>query len=126
MYLVSAGAVSSQQQLRAPGSGWHVAFVADFDNDGNSDILWRSDAGATEMWLMNGTTVAQQATIMPAGSSWRAVLTGDFDGDGRYDLVWLNDADNSVGLWTMNGTTRVASGVRSRGARPASGKTSAR
>jgi len=107
MYLVSGGAVTTQQQLRSPGSGWHVAFVADFDNDGNSDILWRSDSGATEMWLMNGTTVSQQATIMPAGSPWRAVLTGDFDGDGRYDLVWVNDADNSVGLWIMNGTTRV-------------------
>ena len=107
IYLVSGGAVTTQQQLRAPGSGWHVAFVADFDNDGNSDILWRSDSGATEMWLMNGSTIAQQATIMPPGSPWRAVLTGDFDGDGRYDLVWLNDADNSVGLWIMNGTTRV-------------------
>ena len=107
MYLVSGGAVTTTQQLRAPGSGWHVAFVADFDNDGNSDILWRSDTGATEMWLMNGTTIAQQSTLMAAGSPWHVALTGDFDGDGRYDLVWVNDADNSAGLWIMNGTARV-------------------
>jgi hypothetical protein len=37
---------------------WTIVGIADFDNDGNVDILWRnSSTGQNYVWFMNGTTL---------------------------------------------------------------------
>jgi hypothetical protein len=36
---------------------WEIAGVADFNNDGNPDILWRNThTGQNYVWYMNGVT----------------------------------------------------------------------
>ncbi|HKO94367.1 MAG TPA: trypsin-like peptidase domain-containing protein [Polyangiaceae bacterium] len=50
-----APAFPSYQNAGGPVHISHqVQAVADFDDDGRSDILWRDDAGQTAIWLMNG------------------------------------------------------------------------
>ncbi|HEY6148278.1 MAG TPA: VCBS repeat-containing protein, partial [Thermoanaerobaculia bacterium] len=36
------------------------------------------------------------------------VGAADFDGDGKTDLVWRNRTTGGVGIWIMNGLTRVS------------------
>ena len=89
----------------AAGGGVQLAFASnqiikhdpanDFNGDGHSDILWRSDTGIVTDWL--GTTsgsftnnYAASATNMSLG--WHVVGTGDFNGDNKDDILWRNDS----------------------------------
>jgi hypothetical protein len=64
----------------------------DFNGDGRSDVLWRSDVGEFTNWLgqANGGFAGNGAntwyTNLP--SSWQIIGTGDFNGDGRDDILW--------------------------------------
>lgn len=65
----------------------------DFNGDGISDLLWRSDAGVIGTWL------GRSDGGFTNGSSWTAVDphwhvagTADFNGDGRVDIIWTHDA----------------------------------
>jgi hypothetical protein len=64
----------------------------DFNGDGRSDVLWRSEAGGLLNWLgqANGGFVNNGANswIADAPSNWQVIGTGDFNGDGRDDLLW--------------------------------------
>jgi hypothetical protein len=89
---------------------WHIAGTGDFNNDGNSDILWRADDGSVAIWLMNGTQILSSpviATSADASPDWHIAGTGDFNNDGNSDILWHAD-DGSVAIWLMNGT-QVAS-----------------
>ena len=40
-----------------PDTNWKIAGVADFNGDGDPDILWQNQVtGQLTVWLMNGTT----------------------------------------------------------------------
>jgi len=75
-------------------TSWHVAGTGDFNGDGRSDILWRSDSGQLSDWLANanGGFASNDANAMSgAPTSWKVAGTGDFNGDGRTDILWRND-----------------------------------
>ncbi|MFL5240446.1 MAG: M10 family metallopeptidase C-terminal domain-containing protein, partial [Rhizomicrobium sp.] len=67
----------------------------DFNGDGRSDILWRSDGGYITDWLANpngsffGNSANFLAQLDPA---WKIAGTGDFNGDGRVDILWRHDS----------------------------------
>src|SRR5262249_26567868 len=71
----------------------------DFNQDGNTDILWRNADGLVAEWLMgNGT---RQATMVIQNmTGWSAVATGDFNGDGTDDVMWRNDSGVTT-AWFM-------------------------
>ncbi|MBC7964805.1 MAG: FG-GAP repeat protein [Fuerstia sp.] len=50
----------------------HIAGVGDFNQDGNSDLVWRNGAtGEDAIWLMNGTSLASGVyTTSVADQSW--------------------------------------------------------
>ena len=102
--LVNNGTVATQQTLAAPGLSWHLVGSADFNHDGNADIVWQSTDGTPMIWTMNGTSVTSQITLTNLGSSWTAKGTGDFDGDGNPDIVYQN-VDGTPLIETMNGTS---------------------
>jgi hypothetical protein len=72
----------------------------DFNGDGKSDILWRSDGGSIATWDMNDRSYSG-ALIGSAPNDWHIAGTGDFNGDGKSDIVWRND-NGSVASWDMN------------------------
>jgi hypothetical protein len=66
---------------------------SDFNGDGASDILYRTDDG-----LMSGFLADERAGFVqnskfdiPVTSNWHCIGTGDFNGDGKVDLLWRSD-----------------------------------
>jgi len=65
----------------------------DFNGDGRSDVLWRSNAGIVTDWLGQANGVfAGNAAQFTAGTEWHILGSGDFNGDGRDDILWRSDA----------------------------------
>jgi hypothetical protein len=125
---INDGAIASSGDLTfngtavRPDSSWSVADVADFNNDGNADVLWRSTSGELIAWTMQGSAITSStevtlngATVRP-DASWSIAGAGDFNGDGNADLLWRS-AGGELVSWMMDGSAISASAdVRSGGA----------
>ncbi len=74
--IVSSGSITSGGTAITPDASWHVVTIGDFDGNGASDILWRSDSGVLAEWLMNGTAITSSVTpnagagAVTPGGSW--------------------------------------------------------
>jgi Ca2+-binding RTX toxin-like protein len=93
-----------------PGSDWHIVDTGDFDNDGKSDLLWRTDSGALAIWEMKSTQIkaadyirSGSTSIGAPGPDWHLLGTADFDGDSKSDLLWQIDS-GALAIWEMDGT----------------------
>src|SRR4029077_19181830 len=42
--------------IMPPDVNWQLAGVADFNGDGQMDLLWHRNTGENVVWFMNGTT----------------------------------------------------------------------
>jgi hypothetical protein len=84
---------------------WQIISTADFNRDGNADILWRNQAtGENAIWQMNSTGYQTGYFLTTvADLNWRLLDTGDFNGDGTADLLWRNQATGENAIWQMNG-----------------------
>ena len=64
---------SAAHSLGAVPDDWNIAGTGDFNGDGKSDILWRNDAGAVAIWLMNDgarlSAAGRSARFRPTGAS---------------------------------------------------------
>jgi probable HAF family extracellular repeat protein len=60
----SSGAITCQGNVVAPDASWKVVEIGDFNDDGNSDILWRNANGSMAEWLMNGSQI--NASLVPS------------------------------------------------------------
>jgi hypothetical protein len=112
---------SETTSLQVKDLNWRIEGVGDFNNDGQSDILWRylgSNAalnGRIDVWLMNGSTLVQSLTLGNAYSvsnpNWQVEGIGDFNGDGNTDILWRFNSTATASLagrtdiWFLNGTT---------------------
>jgi len=84
---------------------WQIITTADFNRDGNADILWRNRvSGANVIWQMNSKTF-QSGYFIPtvADLNWQIITTADFNRDGTPDIVWRNRATGENAIWQMNG-----------------------
>jgi len=80
---------------------WAMAnhYNADFDGNGNTDILWRHSAtGQNAIWK-NGDAAKSVNLTGVTDMSWKLVGTGDFDGDHKSDLLWHNDVTGRNAIW---------------------------
>ncbi|WP_236861856.1 FG-GAP repeat domain-containing protein, partial [Candidatus Magnetominusculus xianensis] len=82
----------------------------DFDNDGNSDILWRDKVyGYNVAWLMNGATVKSAKYLdSVTDPSWTIAGAGRFNQDNQTGILWRNQMTGTTAIWLYNGT--VSSG----------------
>jgi hypothetical protein len=91
---------------RAPGYAWRVAAIADFNGDGQSDILWQNANRVGAVWLMSGTQTASTKVLrngISGPSGFRIISIADFDGNNTPDLLWRHD-DGRLLTWLMDGT----------------------
>jgi Ca2+-binding RTX toxin-like protein len=89
-----------------------ITHNTDFDQDGQSDLVWRNYVtGQNVIWLMNGTNLSQDFYITPVTDlTWSIAGTGDFNQDGQSDLVWRNGSAGKNAVWLMNGTN-ISQGI---------------
>jgi hypothetical protein len=79
------------------GGGFEVRLQQDahndFNGDGFSDVLWRSDTGQLTRWqgTKDGAFVASSVSAN-VPTDWKVAGTGDFNGDGREDILWRHDS----------------------------------
>jgi len=74
----------------------------DFNNDGQSDILWRDTSGNVSLWLMNSGAVSSALSVGNVGTSWAIKGIRDFNADGKADILW-RDTSGNLAMWLMNG-----------------------
>ncbi|HSR64486.1 MAG TPA: FG-GAP-like repeat-containing protein, partial [Xanthomonadaceae bacterium] len=81
---------------------------ADFNGDGQSDVLWRNvSTGADVIWR-SASAQAQQGMAPVADQAWRVAGVADFDGDGFADVLWRNASTGDDQIWrSANATTKV-------------------
>ncbi len=80
---------SAGTSLFSAGSPLTVPAIADFNHDGQGDILWENTVtGQRYLWLMNGTSYGVGADLGILPPEWRIAGTGDFNADGRPDILW--------------------------------------
>lgn len=49
-----------------PGNGWRIGGTADYDGDGDSDIVWHNRlTGRSSIWQMNGTALSSSVFLSP-------------------------------------------------------------
>jgi hypothetical protein len=94
-----------------PDTAWKIAGRADFNRDGDEDLLWHHrQTGSLAIWLMQGTRILQQVRPSSAQVSdldWRVVGTGDLNGDGAADILWHHARTGTVVGWLMQGSTVI-------------------
>jgi hypothetical protein len=119
LWLMGAGGALSEATLAAPPGNRRLACSADFDTDGDLDLLWQPTApGPPVLWQMDGNAVGDSITLAGfAAGSWEAATCSDTDGDGHSEIVWRNPADEQLRIWAIQGGT-VASTVTVSGIDP--------
>ena len=112
--ITSSNTVTYQGNAITPDASWSVAGTADFNGDGNADVLWRQNSGALALWIMNGASanssspLTYQGQALAPDASWSIAGVGDFDGDGSADLLWRQNS-GALAIWDINGPTITSS-----------------
>ena len=99
---------------RFADTDWQLRGLADFNGDGQADLLWHHrTTGDIYVWLMNGTTAVGGAYTNPtrfADTRWQLVRVSDFNKDGKPDILWQHPTSGDLYVWYMNGLTAVGAG----------------
>jgi hypothetical protein len=96
-------------------NSWRIVSVADFNQDGNPDLLWQDPvSGYAQIWYMGGSqgTAIIGAATLTKSNSWHIVGSADFNGDGVPDVLWQDPASGTVQVWYMGGDTPGEQGSR--------------
>ena len=57
-------------------STWRIKAVADFNRDGNVDLVWQSTTGQLYIWYMNGTTMVRGDNLSPGKTNSQWLIVG--------------------------------------------------
>ena len=93
------------------GQVWQIAGIGDLDGDGLSDIIWRnqSPAGQVFAWFIEGTSRVGQGPLGGVAHKCQIERTADFDGESLHGHLALStiDAEPCPILYTR--TTAIGS-----------------
>lgn len=113
-YMDGNGGIESESLVgRSIGdSQWEIVATADFNGDGNTDILLRhGTVGQNILWEMDGTSIINESSFgrdVP-DTQWRIEGARDVDGNGTVDVL-LRQREAGQGLiWSMADKTTIGS-----------------
>lgn len=98
---------------------WDIQAVADFNQDGYSDLVWRNRAtGDNAVWYLRNSQFAKNPAAPTQGidfdyfapirdGNWKIEGAADFNNDGKTDLLWRNQATGENAAWFLNKTQFV-------------------
>jgi len=97
-------------------SGYTFAGVADWDRDGNQDIVTREDATG-KLYLYPGQSVRgySSATRVEIGNGWNGYTfagVADWDRDGNQDIITREDATGKLYLYPGQSVRNYSSAAR--------------
>jgi hypothetical protein len=91
---------------RTQSSTWKVVGVADFDGDGEIELMFRSAPfNAVSIWKLKNGQFLGALGLPTLANGFEAKGVGDFNGDGIADMVWRDRSSGTTYLWTMNRQT---------------------
>jgi hypothetical protein len=94
----------AKQVVTIDAKGARCAVAADFDRDGDMDIVSASSTDNTVAWyeqLSDGEFSEERRQVTFSSNGARIVTTGDIDGDGWVDIIAASYYDHTVG-WFKN------------------------
>jgi subtilisin family serine protease len=96
-------------------ANWRIEGVADMNNDGKDDLIWRDySGGGSFIWYMNGTALISTSQIAASTSiptAWKITGVADFNSDGVKDIFWNNPSTGETAYWQMaSGYGSITSG----------------
>jgi hypothetical protein len=111
----------SQAQPVKIGNGWNpwtALGIADWDGDGNQDIIVRQDATG-DLFLYPGESVrgysqAQPVKIGNGWNGWTPYGVGDWDGDGKPDILVKEAKTADLYLYPGEGTRAYSQQARAK------------
>jgi hypothetical protein len=94
---------------KQPAAMWNVIDSADYDGDGQSDLLWRDlsqdGRGGAGVWhLPDDLHLSGIPLVLSLGSDLTVEGSADYDGDGSADLLVLDPATGQLAIWLMDTT----------------------
>lgn len=87
--------------------------AADFDGDGNLDLVVACRSSSTAMVLLgngNGTFQTAQKISLQGGTDPQGIVTADFNNDGNADFVTANNGSSTLTLVLGNGNGTFGTG----------------
>jgi hypothetical protein len=103
------GANQVRGESLGPGSvgdlNWNIVGSADFNRDGENDLLWQHANGQLAVWLMRGSTLLSGSPLTPGSIDpvWRVSALADVDNDGNVDILWRHQVQGYIAVWFMRG-----------------------
>jgi hypothetical protein len=99
-----------QTGLSAADQQWIPITAADFNADGETDLVWRNAAtGRVIVWFMSDATRIGSAALWSGDPGWVPITATDLDADGKPDLVWRYAPTGRTIVWLMDGVTMASS-----------------
>lgn len=84
---------------RAPG----LFAVADFDNDGDTDIATGRSDGEVSWFVNEGGNFTQKNVVLAPNNLNYSIKAADIDNDGDQDLIYENYSPNRIGVFKNQG-----------------------
>ena len=110
----NAGDVVTEAAGFALPAGWTLKGTADFNNDGELDVMV-SSATANQIWLLNNTVVSSVANLPNASTSgwqnWTLTGIADLNNDGRKDALYTHNTNGKQWGEYLNGTALLNNGA---------------
>ncbi|GEM_PF-2773955 len=129
LYLMDSNTITNGggagEHVAFTGEDWSIQGVADFNNDGKADILWRNLGyapgnlpanGRVWLYLMDGKTITNFTNLSGGGTApgehvaftaleWDIKAIGDFNGDSKADVFWRNSISGLNWMYLMDGAS---------------------